>query len=67
MNPQQNQQPQMIMPNQASAMPGQMPMQQMPGQMPMQGQMNPNAASIGSAAMQAQATPSSSKETPTST
>ena len=29
--------------------------------------MNPNAASIGSAAMQAQATPSSSKETPTST
>ena len=73
-------QPQVIMPGQEAA--GQMPMQQVPmQQMPMQGQMpmgqmpmgqmpnNPNAASLGSAAMAAkQAAPdSSSKESPIST
>lgn len=76
MNPQQNQQPQMMMPGQQAQPQMQMPGQQMPGQMPMQGQpmpgqvpQNANAASIGSVAMQANAaTPTSSrKESPTST
>ena len=76
MNPQQNQQPQMMMPGQQAQPQMQMPGQQMPGQMPMQGQpmpgqmpQNANAASIGSVAMQANAAApaSSRKESPTST
>lgn len=96
MNPQQNQQPQMMMPEaQGQQMPqmvmpgqqavpaGQTPQMQMPAQMPMQqGQMpqapagpgqqvpqNANAASLGSVAMQANATApaSAKKESPTAT
>ena len=71
MNPQQNQQPQMMMPGQQAqpqmVMPGQqmapaqqapqmqMPGQQVPGQVPMQGLQNANAANLGSVAMQANA------------
>lgn len=67
--PVQPQGPQMIMPGQANVALQQMPVQQMPGQMSMQGQMNPNVAGIGSAAMQAQAAApvSPNKDVPTST
>lgn len=63
--PVQPQGPQMIMPGQANVVPGQMPVQQMP----VQGQMNPNVAGIGSAAMQAQAAApvSPNRDVPTST
>lgn len=65
MNPQNNQQPQMIMPDQMQGMQGQMMPQQMQGQM----MQNPNAMAMGQAAMQAQqmATTPVNKEVPTST
>ena len=79
MNPQQNSQPQMILPNQPVQQPGvqpamQLAMQQQMQQMPMQQfaqaqQQNVNAAGLGSAAMVAnQAAPvSPNKESPLST
>ena len=75
MNPQQYQQPQMIMPGQGQpAQPTQQmagqPMQQVPGgqpQMMMPAPQNPNAAAMGSAALGAAATPPKNKDNPLST